>query len=121
MSDASELPVLVVDDNEEMRRIVESVLGFYGYRAASLADGEAAQAYLDANVAPYLCLFDVTLSGLSGYDLLAHVEASDHPARVVLMSGKGFDDDMASPALLGFLQKPFGFDELKVLLDQFTG
>ena len=121
MSDASQLPVLVVDDNEEMRRIVESVLGFYGYRAATLADGDAALAYLDANVAPYLCLIDVTLPGRSGYDLLAHIEANDHPARVVLMSGRGVDDEIASRALIGFLQKPFGFDELKVLLDQFSG
>ncbi len=121
MSDAAELPVLVVDDNEEMRGIVESVLGFYGYRAAAVADGEAALAYLDANVAPYLCMVDVTLPGLSGYDLLAHIEANDHPARVILMSGKGVDEEITSPACIGFLQKPFGFDELKSLLDQFAG
>ncbi len=121
MSDAQELPVLVVDDNEEMRRIVESVLGFHGYRAETVADGEAALAYLDANVAPYLCVVDVTLPGLSGYDLLSHIEASGHPAKVVLMSGRGVNQDIASQAFIGFLQKPFGFDELKVLLDRFAG
>ena len=121
MSGSQGLPVLVVDDNEEMRRIVESVLGFHGYNAETVADGESALAYLDANVAPYLCIVDVTLPDLSGYELLAHIEAKNHPAKVVLMSGKGISQDISSPALIGFLQKPFGFEELKALLDRFAG
>ena len=112
-------PVLIVDDNAEMLRIVESVLGFYGYEGTGVASGEDAIAYLDANVARYLCIVDVTLPGVSGYEVLDHMVATGHPARMVLMSGEGADGGLDAPNLLGFLQKPFGFDDLKVLLDDF--
>ena len=111
--------MLIVDDNAEMLRIVESVLGFYGYVGAGVANGEDAVAYLDANVNRYLCIVDVTLPGISGYEVLDHMVARQHPARIVLMSGEGADGALDAPNLLGFLQKPFGFDDLKVLLDEF--
>ena len=112
-------PVLIVDDNAEMLRIVESVLGFYGYVSSSVTNGEDAIAYLDANVDRYLCIVDVTLPGVSGYEVLDHMVAQRHPARIVLMSGEGADGALDSSNLLGFLQKPFGFDDLKALLDEF--
>ena len=116
----AELPVLVVDDNREMRRVVESVLGFHGYSSHSLTSGEAALEYLDAHVAPYLCLIDVTLPGMSGQEVVAAMVGRRHPARVILMSGKGIDMENMPECVVGFLLKPFGFDELKSLLETYA-
>ncbi len=112
-------PVLIVDDNAEMLRVVERVLGYYDYAGVSVASGEDAVAYLDANVDRYLCMVDVTLPGITGYDVLDHVVARQHPAQIVLMSGAGAVGALDAPNLLGFLQKPFGFEDLKALLDVF--
>jgi DNA-binding NtrC family response regulator len=83
-----ELSVLVVDDEEDVRRGIERLVRGAGATVAGAASGEAALAWLAGNEVD-LVLTDVRMPGLSGLDLLREVRARWPHAEVVLISGFG--------------------------------
>jgi DNA-binding response OmpR family regulator len=62
--------ILVVEDFEPVREIVETCLTREGYEVKGVADGRSALAALDATT-PDLVLLDVRMPDISGWDLLA--------------------------------------------------
>lgn len=110
-------PILVVDDNKEMLLVVGRVVEYFGYTCEGFSTGEDLVDYMDDNAGTFLCIVDVTLPGMSGYELVDYIDASNNPSRIILMSGEGPDGEFDSPSLIGYLLKPFGFAELQHLLD----
>lgn len=112
------LAVLLVEDEDEVRAVVQRFLEALGCRVAAVASGEAALAALEAGAACDLLLSDIALgAGLRGTALADRMPALRPQARVLLMSG--FAPELlhgeaggALPAPL--LRKPFGRDELAV-------
>ncbi|HEY8286246.1 MAG TPA: response regulator transcription factor [Chloroflexota bacterium] len=105
--------ILVVDDEEGIRRFVRANLAARGYEVDLARDGEAA---LEAAALrpPDLVLLDLMLPGLDGLEVLRRLrEWSEVP--VVVLSARG-EDEMKVRALDGgaddYLTKPFSMDEL---------
>lgn len=104
--------ILIVDDEYDFTRALSVVLGAKGFRVRAVYDGVAALQTLDEG-APAIVLLDVMLPLRSGLDVLKEMraDAKTKDVPVLLMSG-------AQPPLpkgdrhLGFLHKPFTFDEL---------
>lgn len=103
--------VLLVEDDDSVRRAVQVMLEEFGYHVQTAASGEAALELLAAQTSlPQLLLIDVVMPGLSGRELAARVLAH-HPAiKVLYMSG--YTDDITlreelADAQVMFLQKPF--------------
>jgi len=96
--------VLVVEDQEEVRRLATEVLSRQGFRVFAAPDARGAFEICRRETAPIeLLLVDVVMPGLSGPALAARL-ASDYPLlKVLFMSG------YINPALEGrpFLRKPF--------------
>lgn len=104
-----ELRVLVVDDEEDVRRGIERLVRGAGATVAGAASGEAALAWLAGNEVD-LVLTDVRMPGLSGLDLLREVRARWPHAEVVLISGFGTIETAVACLQAGaahFLAKPF--------------
>jgi class 3 adenylate cyclase/GAF domain-containing protein/CheY-like chemotaxis protein len=68
--------ILVVDDDPDIRRLLELVLADAGYRVSLLGSGEEALAFTQL-VTPDLMLLDLSLPGISGLEVAAQVKA-DH-------------------------------------------
>ena len=106
--------VLVVEDQAEVRRLVETVLTRQGYRVLTAVDAESAATCFDT-VRADLLLTDVTLPGRSGRELAADLCARDPQLRVLFMSGHPGNVGAAAtnhePARV-FLAKPFVANEL---------
>ena len=107
--------VLVVEDQEPVRRLVVLSLERLGYRvleASSVA--EARRCIATAGDDFDLLLTDVVLSDGTGIDLATELEAARPDACVLLMSGYAGETTIpeAHGRLRDYLQKPFSLDEL---------
>src|SRR5499427_3920068 len=83
--------VLVVDDNAEVRMMLEDALTALGYRTRTVADGAAAvRAVIDES--PDVVLLDVYMPGLSGVGALPTIVALAPHAKVIMISGAANED-----------------------------
>ncbi|HEX2234087.1 MAG TPA: PAS domain S-box protein [Thermoleophilaceae bacterium] len=104
--------VLVVDDEDSVRKVAGRVLERHGYRVVEAAGGEEAQAlFPQLDPKPDLLLTDVAMPKVSGLELAEALEANgDGRLPVVFMSGYS-GGSVPSPEELergsSFLQKPF--------------
>ncbi|MBP8974240.1 MAG: response regulator [Anaerolineae bacterium] len=109
--------VLVVDDHEVVRRVIQHVLQPLSLDVIEAADPqtalELAQTYrMD------LLLLDTNLPGMDGIALMKRLKALPHLATVpmiILSSRGGADDEIRAleAGAAGFLSKPFRTQELR--------
>jgi len=108
--------ILLVEDDERVRKFVHEVLESCGYRVLAAENGVAALSACERYEKPvHLLLTDVVMPGMSGRGLADRL-AQLHPAiRVLYMSGYT-DDVIVHHGVLNegthFLQKPFAADDL---------
>lgn len=107
-------PILVVDDDPQIRRALSRILRHEGHEVLEAADGEAALA-LTREHAPSLVVIDYMMPGMDGEMVLAHMRAehqSESPP-AVLLTASGLQQERAEQigAVLG-LCKPFQVEEL---------
>lgn len=100
--------ILVADDEEDIRSVVALYLENAGYAVVEAADGGQALEALESQPID-LCLLDIMMPGLDGYQVLKHVrETNDVP--VIIISAKGRDAEKILGLNLGaddYLVKPF--------------
>lgn len=112
--------VLIVDDEETMRKTVGRMLDRIGLRWVAAVDGVGALDILRQHPSRFtLVLLDFTMPHMDGKQTFAELRklASDLP--VILMSGFDAQEAMegfSGTAPAGFLQKPFTFDALEGLI-----
>jgi DNA-binding response OmpR family regulator len=110
----SNLRVLIVEDDPTIRELLSTLLGFEGWDVALANDGlsglEAA-----GRVHPDVVLVDVTMPGLSGYELCRQLKTAAAPPRVVMVTGRSTAQDEVEGRAAGadaYLRKPFSPLEL---------
>jgi two-component system response regulator AtoC len=110
--------ILVVDDEENIRLVLRTLLKKHGFEVEVADSGEAALALLDA-FDPDVILTDVRMPRMGGMDLLATLKAKQHPATVIVMSAYG-NVDLAIEAMKAgaydYVSKPFKPDEIVLVL-----
>lgn len=107
--------VLVVDDDESLRRVVEYNLGEEGYRVLTAADGAAGlRAFQDASVD--LVVTDVRMPDMDGLELLTRIKTIQPEVPVIMLTAHGTINSAVEAMKLGafdYLTKPFNRDQLK--------
>jgi two-component system response regulator AtoC len=110
--------VLVVDDEENIRLVLKTLLKRHGYEVEVTDSGEAALGLVDS-FGPDVILTDVRMPKMNGLDLLATLKAKQHPATVIVMSAYG-SVDLALEAIKAgaydYVGKPFKPDEIVLAL-----
>ena len=105
--------VLVVDDDEDVRRMVSTYLALDGFEAQE-ANSAAAAVEAIRHDRPDLVLLDVMMPGRDGLDLLAELRrAGDLP--VIMVTARGGEADRVMGLRLGaddYMVKPFSPAEL---------
>jgi CheY-like chemotaxis protein len=108
--------ILVIDDNDEVRSIVTSVLRNFGFGVREATSGESGiRMVLEAK--PDLIISDVRMPGMDGHHLLSAIRELQSTAAIpfILMTGSASHDDFRRGMVSGaddYLQKPFTPDEL---------
>jgi two-component system response regulator AtoC len=110
--------ILVVDDEENIRLVLRTLLKKHGYEVEVADSGEAALGALES-FDPDVILTDVRMPRMGGLDLLATLKAKQHPATVIVMSAYG-NVDLAIEAMKAgaydYVGKPFKPDEIVLAL-----
>jgi two-component system, NtrC family, response regulator AtoC len=110
--------VLVVDDEENLRLVLRTLLRRHGYEVETAPTGEEALALVDS-FGPDVVLTDVRMPKMGGLDLLATLKAKGNEATVIVMSAYG-NMDLALEAMKAgaydYVQKPFKPDEVVLAL-----
>ena len=109
--------LLVVDDSDEMRALLQQQLADRGYEVVTAADGEQALALVGTRQ-PDAILLDHELPGLSGLDVLARLRTDDALAAVpVIMLTSEHEQALLLTSLRAgahdHLRKPFDPAELE--------
>jgi len=108
--------VLVVEDDVDIRGLVENRLRRHGHRVVSVGSGEEALAAIAEKGAPDVAVLDVLMPGMSGLDLLRTLRADPVTAHLpaVFLSGRIQESDIDAGRALGatYLTKPLALSAL---------
>lgn len=106
--------VHVVDDNDDIRKMLTLVLEGRGYTVHS-HDSGAAYLQAPATQAPHVMLLDVRMPGMSGLELHAQMRSAGNTMPVIFMSGESQPHEIQAVNNSGavhFLWKPFNTQEM---------
>lgn len=105
--------ILIIDDDEKLRRVLREYLEEYGHSVLELPDGTSA-AETVRRQAPDIVLLDVMMPKVDGFDVLRSIRSvSGIP--VIMLTAKGEDSDRIVGLELGaddYIPKPFNPREL---------
>lgn len=104
-------PVLVVDDDPDIRETLREVIEAEGFPVVCAANGRAALDALGMGLCPSLVVLDLMMPAMSGWELLAAIRAdrslADLPVAVISAGGR-----TPPPGATCFLRKPIDLDTL---------
>jgi CheY-like chemotaxis protein len=105
--------VLLVEDEDNVRKLARLALERHGYTVLCAENGRAALELADRHEAIDLLLTDVVMPEMRGPDLAAVLRARRPTLKVLFVSGYVQDaDDRAGISEANFLLKPFTLSEL---------
>jgi two-component system response regulator AtoC len=110
--------ILIVDDEENIRLVLRTLLRRHGYEVEAASSGEEALPLVES-FGPDVVLADVRMPKMGGLDLLATLRAKGHDATVIVMSAYGNIDqaiDAMKAGAYDYIQKPFKNDEVVLAL-----
>jgi DNA-binding NtrC family response regulator len=106
--------VLVIEDDEVLRRLLIDVLSDQGYQVESAETGEEGLDSMEGDVYDII-LLDINLPGMDGMEVLRLAPARQPDAQVVMMTAFGTVDTAVEAMKQGafdYINKPFSTDEL---------
>jgi type II secretory ATPase GspE/PulE/Tfp pilus assembly ATPase PilB-like protein len=117
--------VLLVDDEDSLRKVVKDLLERDGYDVSEARDGVQALDQVD-RVGPDIIVLDLNMPGLDGYGVLSHLRSRPATADipVIVLTAKGDEDNEVRVFELGaddFLTKPFRARALSARLEAVLG
>ncbi|HXI35574.1 MAG TPA: response regulator [Burkholderiales bacterium] len=113
--------ILIVEDNENNKKLLRDVLRHRGYRVAEAASAEEGNALAAAQL-PALILMDIQLPAMSGIEALALLRADTRTRHipVVAVTASAMDQDRARIMAAGFnayQRKPISVKELLLTVE----
>ncbi|NOT10042.1 MAG: type II/IV secretion system protein [Gemmatimonadales bacterium] len=117
--------VLLVDDEDQLRRVMRDLLERQGYTVVEARDGAQALDEVDRH-APDIVLLDLNLPGIDGYSVLSQLRSrpSTRQIPIIVLTAKGDEDNEVRVLELGaddFLTKPFRAKALAARLEGALG
>jgi PAS domain S-box-containing protein len=113
--------ILIVDDEEFIRRIGRAALKHYGYEVVTASDGMHAQQVLQENQDRVsLILLDITMPVMDGDEALEFLYQIRSDVPVIVCSGHSesdIQDRFSNKRVSGFLRKPFSANKLADLVN----
>jgi len=107
--------ILVVDDEENIRKSLKMILEYEGYAFLEASTGEDALTILDETVDVDLIFLDVKLPGMDGLEVLSEIKKRPVSPEVIVISGHGTIQNAVEATKLGafeFLEKPLHRDRV---------
>lgn len=106
--------ILIVDDNEKIRKLIEIYLKREGFKTFHGEDGEAALDVLD-NMKIDLIIADIMMPIMDGYELVEELRTANYNLPILMVTAKNTYPDKKMGFELGaddYMTKPIDMDEL---------
>lgn len=124
---ASRKKILIVDDEEDIRTYLSTLLGDQGFETLLAKDGEEAWKQVGAN-SPDLITLDISMPEKSGIKFYREMKADDRWKKIPIVIVTGVSEDMHKflssrhqvPPPEGYLSKPVNREEILVLIQKLT-
>ncbi|MGA8037901.1 MAG: sigma-54 dependent transcriptional regulator [Candidatus Acidiferrales bacterium] len=120
MTDETKLRFLIVDDEQNIRRLCVTVGQGLGFECLEADTAEVALETLETRP-PDIVVTDLKLPSLSGGDLLRKIKEALPSAEVAIMTGHGSVESAVGAMKLGaydYIEKPFRVERLRQLLQR---
>jgi len=120
MTDDLKIKLLVVDDEQSIRRLCMTIGGSLGFVCNEAESAESAITRLETDP-PDLVLSDLKLPNQSGVELLKQLKALLPRTEVAIMTGHGSIESAVDAMKLGaydYIEKPFRVEKMRLLLQR---
>jgi CheY-like chemotaxis protein len=117
---ASHCPILIVEDDADLREMMAQLLSLEGFRAATVANGKEALQYLGASECPEVILLDLMMPVMDGWEFRRRQRADPNLSDVPVIVLSAIDQPQARDLHAdAFLKKPLDFDRLLKLVHEY--
>jgi nitrogen regulation protein NR(I) len=106
--------ILIIDDDEHLRKSFERLLNEEGYSAKGVSSGEAGLETIHARV-PDLVILDVRLPGMNGLQVFKIIHELEPKLPVIIMTGYGTTETAIEATKMGafdYILKPFDIPDM---------
>jgi len=120
MGDMRQVRILVVDDEELIRKLMTNILRRGGMAVLTAQNGEQALKVLQESGCDVV-VSDVRMAGMSGFDLLKQVKAKHPDIAFVVMTGHADSYSIKDALLQGadeYITKPFKNHEVMLIIER---
>jgi CheY-like chemotaxis protein len=116
-SRAAYCPVLIVEDDEDLRDMMAQMLNIEGFSTAAVSNGREALDYLHTTRKPHVILLDLMMPVMDGWEFRRQQKADPLIAPVPVIVLSALDQGRAAAVEAdAFLNKPLDFDRLLELV-----
>lgn len=117
MGQQGKIPVLVVEDEKDIRTILEFMLSREGYDVTVAENGKVAKNIVDERDPVGLVLLDIMLPYFNGYEIITHIRSSEKwkSVPIIMLTSRPNEKDIVEALELGandYVTKPFNTTEL---------
>jgi len=112
--------ILIVDDEEAVRRLLKKELGRKGYHTDTAENGDrACSKLMDSSFD--IILLDIVMPGMNGMSMLKKLKNDPAAPAIIVLTGKATVDTAVSAMKAGasdYLTKPYKLDELSIVINR---
>jgi two-component system NtrC family response regulator len=112
--------ILLIDDDESLRRVMEFSLAEAGYAVSAVPGGEEGLRLFEKNSFDAV-VTDITMRGMGGMEVLKRVQERDARVPVIIITAYGTIESAVEAMKQGafdYVTKPFNRDELRLILER---
>jgi YesN/AraC family two-component response regulator len=117
------IDILVVDDEEMMRELLEDVLVMEGYAVDTAEDGQTALSKVK-DAPPLLVISDIKMPRMNGFELLKSIKERFPEMRMIMMTGYSDDFTVKDALRLNadeYIIKPFNTQDITAVVKSVLG
>lgn len=120
MKSESEMTILVIDDEQNIREGSQRILSRMGYRVLTASNGQDGLGLVQAQRVS-IVLLDLKMPGMDGMEVLTHIRLFDPEILVIVITGYATIETAIEAMKKGaydFIPKPFEPDQLRIVINR---
>src|SRR5687768_12979145 len=116
------IPILLIEDQEELCKILKDTLALYGFDVTYALNGEEGyEAFTKLD--PKLVIIDIMMPGSDGFSAVKQIRAINKEVPIIMLTAKPLTEDLVKAFDMGcndFVRKPFVMEELVARIKSFA-
>ena len=120
MSTIPKARILVVDDEDDLRMLLDHVVSNAGYHVITATDGEEAISKIQ-NETFDVALLDIQMPNASGIEVLKYIQKNSPKTKAVMLTGYAdlkFAMEAREYGAKDFINKPYMLDEIVEIIER---